>query len=96
MHLNIPFVLVQHRHISYGAHFPEFHASLLVLLVKMHEKVGPVADMSMLNKDKRKQTKAVELEDIRDQKVSVFPEFHASLLVLLVKMHEIERSEAVQ
>jgi hypothetical protein len=55
----------------------------------------------MLNKDKRKQTKAVELEDIRDQKVSVeqdngLQDFHASLLVLLVKMHEIERSEAVQ
>ncbi|KAJ5253871.1 hypothetical protein N7524_011051 [Penicillium chrysogenum] len=50
----------------------------LMHLNKKHEKrrvelgkVGPVADMSMLNKDKRKQTKAVELEDIRDQKVSV-------------------------
>ncbi|KAJ6177796.1 hypothetical protein N7519_008257 [Penicillium mononematosum] len=50
----------------------------LMHLNKKHEKrrvelgkVGPVADMSMLNKDKRKETKAMELEDIRDQKVSV-------------------------
>lgn len=50
-------------------------------LNKKHEKrrvelgkVGPVADMSMLNKDKQKEwkdTKAMELEDIRDQKVSI-------------------------
>lgn len=47
-------------------------------LNKKHEKrrvelgkVGPVADMSMLDKDQRKETKTVELEDIRDQKVSV-------------------------
>lgn len=32
-------------------------------------KVGPVADMSMLDKDQRKETKVLELEDI--QKVSV-------------------------
>lgn len=45
-------------------------------LNKKHEKrrvelgkVGPVADMSMLDKDQRKETKVVELEDI--QKVSV-------------------------
>lgn len=45
-------------------------------LNKKHEKrrvelgkVGPVADMSMLDKDQRKETKVLELEDI--QKVSV-------------------------
>lgn len=32
-------------------------------------KVGPVADMSMLDTDQRKETKVLELEDI--QKVSV-------------------------
>ncbi|CAI7573182.1 unnamed protein product [Penicillium discolor] len=48
----------------------------LMYLNKKHEKrrvelgkVGPVADMSMLDKDQRKETKVLELEDI--QKVSV-------------------------
>lgn len=50
----------------------------LMHLNKKHEmrrvelgKVGPVADMSMLGNDQRKESKAVELEDVRDQKTSV-------------------------
>jgi hypothetical protein len=50
----------------------------LMVLNKKHEKrrlelgkTGPVADMSMLGKDQLKNSKAVELEDITDQKVSV-------------------------
>jgi hypothetical protein len=47
-------------------------------LNKKHEKrrvelgkVGPMADMSMLGKEQLKETKVMELEDVRDQKVSV-------------------------
>ncbi|KAJ6012181.1 hypothetical protein N7522_002536 [Penicillium canescens] len=50
----------------------------LMILNKKHEKrrlelgkTGPVADMSMLGKDQLKNSKAVEVEDIRDQKLSV-------------------------
>ncbi|KAJ5747603.1 uncharacterized protein N7511_009299 [Penicillium nucicola] len=50
----------------------------LMILNKKHEKrrlelgkSGLVADMSMLGKDQLKNSKAIEVEDIRDQKVSV-------------------------
>ena len=50
----------------------------LMILNKKHEKrrlelgkTGPVADMSMLGKEQLKNSKAIEVEDIRDQKLSV-------------------------